>query len=485
MDPPSHFPIQLTSQGSESQHIDSSHLRDSTDTQDIQYRYERIDTNKKQIRLLRLLPGRSADGFLHCQIETFDLTDKPVYQAVSYEWGPQDAAREFRVRVQDSYCAIRENLWHFLDMFRSQPDNDGLLWIDQLSINQVDGRERNHQVQLMGEIYANARRVIAWLGRTDLRPGAMLAAIESHSSYFWACADDLHDCPICRIRKPTSWASVDASTLRTGRESLDLIERSYWHRLWITQELILAKDKILYLGAQRLTPNNTIRYCALILGQIEAFRYDIKGYKASMERIKSLLERELEIFKDGATLTKLFTRFDPASLNCSEPRDLVFGFLGIASNPAQIPVDYGIPTAELFGLLLDRIVVTPDLPLALPALLFADRKAFGHELHDHLVSLGRVLGVPHRWQEWLCIKQDDLDNFDLNLGLLLNTLHLFETMGVDKAELGVYRLAHMFFAALSHQRILHWLREPSVFIWEGSADVKEEMKTLIDAMAYS
>ncbi len=42
-----------------------------------------------------------------------------------------------------------------------------LLWADQICINQDDIEERNHQIEFMREIYANARRTLIWIGDSD------------------------------------------------------------------------------------------------------------------------------------------------------------------------------------------------------------------------------------------------------------------------------------------------------------------------------
>lgn len=44
---------------------------------------------------------------------------------------------------------------------RDQPRR---LWVDQLCINQDDLAERSQQVQFMNKTYANANRVLIWLG---------------------------------------------------------------------------------------------------------------------------------------------------------------------------------------------------------------------------------------------------------------------------------------------------------------------------------
>jgi hypothetical protein len=44
----------------------------------------------------------------------------------------------------------------------------GEMWIDQISIDQQDVEEKNHQVSMMADIYEHAETVIAWLGEEDV-----------------------------------------------------------------------------------------------------------------------------------------------------------------------------------------------------------------------------------------------------------------------------------------------------------------------------
>ena len=71
---------------------------------------------------------------------------------------------------------MRDNLYDFLiEAYRRNPKGSGPIWIDAVSINQNDIAEKNVQVAMMGDIYKNAARVIAWLGRGD---AAMREAFE-------------------------------------------------------------------------------------------------------------------------------------------------------------------------------------------------------------------------------------------------------------------------------------------------------------------
>lgn len=57
--------------------------------------------------------------------------------------------------------------------------NDLMLWVDQIWINQKDEEERGHQVRQMKQIYAEAARVIAWVGPAADNSDLLLAQLNS------------------------------------------------------------------------------------------------------------------------------------------------------------------------------------------------------------------------------------------------------------------------------------------------------------------
>ncbi|KAE9366433.1 HET-domain-containing protein, partial [Stipitochalara longipes BDJ] len=102
--------------------------------------------NQDEIRLVILLP-RGRNDAIECRIVQSKISDKPDYEALSYEWGMAEPAQRIIMDGIDRH--ITPNLWSALYHLRLQ-ENERVLWIDALCINQIDITERNHQVQLMG-----------------------------------------------------------------------------------------------------------------------------------------------------------------------------------------------------------------------------------------------------------------------------------------------------------------------------------------------
>ena len=110
-------------------------------------------------RLITIQPG-SSDS--HLALIISDASFKQAqYFCLSYTWAPHGPTH--KILVNDERIVIGHNLWLFLCSARSA----GLakpLWVDALCIDQSNARERNQVVSRMGDIYANAERVIIWLG---------------------------------------------------------------------------------------------------------------------------------------------------------------------------------------------------------------------------------------------------------------------------------------------------------------------------------
>ncbi|KAF1996060.1 heterokaryon incompatibility, partial [Amniculicola lignicola CBS 123094] len=113
-----------------------------------------------EIRVLTLLPG-TYDDPIDIKLTKHWIENDPTYEALSYVWGIEMSVH--LASVNNILMEITENLDIALRHLRYESEHR-FMWIDALCINQEDMQERNHQVQLMGPIYANATKVVIWLG---------------------------------------------------------------------------------------------------------------------------------------------------------------------------------------------------------------------------------------------------------------------------------------------------------------------------------
>ena len=125
---------------------------------------------------------------------------------------------------------IRANLWSFLSRLRSHNYHD-YLWCDAICIDQGNNRERNHQVQLMSQIYRNASVVCVWLGEGSQESKSTLSTIHMIST----CMKTSSTSPYL-ARREKVWSGL-----------VELSHRSYW-----TQEVTVAQELELFCGSEKV-----------------------------------------------------------------------------------------------------------------------------------------------------------------------------------------------------------------------------------------
>jgi hypothetical protein len=124
-----------------------------------------------EFRLVELEPGAQS-GDIKCRLCSYSLDeDYPPYVALSYAWGRKDTYKD--IDLNGIRFPVGNNLWWFLHHMQLRGQYI-TFWIDAICINQSDVLEQNHQVQMMRQIYSNAKSVSVWLGEADIPPTAML-----------------------------------------------------------------------------------------------------------------------------------------------------------------------------------------------------------------------------------------------------------------------------------------------------------------------
>jgi hypothetical protein len=169
--------------------VDSYHqsIPIPTEPTALPYHYQPLQ-GRRSIRLLELLPDKGGAP-LRCNMLEVSLDDAPEYEALSYVWG----VPEF---VKSIFCGtdvihITKNCSSALHHLRHGMSSR-FLWIDACCIDQKSGRERNHQVGMMGDVYGNAECTVVWLGRATRRDGKTLVHIRDLGSNAMARAGMQH-----------------------------------------------------------------------------------------------------------------------------------------------------------------------------------------------------------------------------------------------------------------------------------------------------
>lgn len=255
-----------------------------------------------------------------------------------------------------------------------------LIWIDQISIDQQNLSERNHQVQLMGDIFSNAVEVVVWLGLSLPDCISVESVAAFHRSTGEAADGKPREqehrrppgeklrCPICKYYRYSDSAWVERSW------PINLFELEYWTRLWIVQEVALAQHITFFLGHEQISAATVLTYTGLI------------NPSCTVKRVRVMLGELHLASRPEFSLKGLLQGFNPAMLACTDPRDLVFGLVGLLRPSDRVEVDYSLGHEEVFGLLLDRVLLTQDFQW--------DRD----ETITNLAALEPRLGLPLHWR---------------------------------------------------------------------------------------
>lgn len=286
------------------------------------------------IRLLRICRSSIGASFdFDIETQVYALEAETQYTALSYCWG---AASDDRLITLDGDIdcplKIRLNLWHFLNAITKKPDTPNeLFWIDAVSIDQTNLRERSEQVQLMPQIYSGAHRVLVWLGAAEHSSDRAMRCLQRAQALDIPKTLDL------------LW------TTATGAAFANLCQRPYWSRLWVVQELILGQRLELMCG-QYEVPWHTMSavYQHMTEDISENLFKSRSSYMRTLNSPGFAMARRLAHKRQPSSLMSLV--FQTSDLKCAERLDKVFALLGLSDS--AIRVDYSVPIVSLLNAVL-------------------------------------------------------------------------------------------------------------------------------------
>ncbi|KAK5091587.1 hypothetical protein LTR05_001772 [Lithohypha guttulata] len=290
------------------------------------FEHERLTLSDKSIRLFQVQRG-GKDEPISLRMTQFSAARRPKYKAVSYTWG--SARHPKQVLVNGRAFSLHLNLWHLLYHLRLSEETS-FLWADALCINQLNLRERNFHVQLMGRIYQEAESVIVWLGlpsadRTEIRA---MDFIKEISAYRTRYSDTMLINTYLRPDIQHRWETLCRMT-----------NHYYWHRTWIIQEFLFAPSIEVFSGKEKLDWKE-------FEDVVELLRSDPKfATHAVIPQILQSRTTRLTMRRKAGSMSSLHELLrEYADSTCTERRDKVYGILGLASDCSEDP-----DTGETFG----------------------------------------------------------------------------------------------------------------------------------------
>ncbi|KAK3661733.1 hypothetical protein LTR56_000224 [Elasticomyces elasticus] len=318
--------------------LTSRSISKSEDQTDVEaYQYEPLDqvpaleddrSSRNDIRLLSILPG-PVGSVIQLRLRKVSLYKLECqYDAISYMWGKSDNPHPVLVNGKVFY--VRQNLWRFLRHCRDTPFKERHhldLWCDAICINQADDIEKSHQVRRMDIIYRTARSVMIWLGDVSEQVGSSpgdYSDLTWKQNRWFAPRQSTHNNTL-----------IDAETQYALDQTMErILQNPYWRRLWVFQEIRLARTARIVLGTGLLGLEPVIRA--------------ITTLTSDFSRCFGLLPficLAIDANDDGRSLGYYVDQCK--SHSCVNPRDHIFALLGLVERGQDFPVSYSSPAGEL------------------------------------------------------------------------------------------------------------------------------------------
>lgn len=323
--------------------------------------HENLQAPDCQIRLLRIT-SRAEDYDIACRLETFDAAATPPYTAVSYTWG--DASRKTTIRIDGRTFDVTLNCHDTLrriSKFGSfvfsqaqvvERQQDPYLWIDSICINQADIGEKNCQVAMMGRIYESADSVLAFAGdHYDdselllrwLRPDhddKSYGRFDTPNGSDFGVPPDVHKLYTSRVQD----AERDGSFERMAHAFKALSMRPYANRLWVVQEVALARSAFLFIGDDYVPFHMLAHFQSVASFELSR----TPGQLGTMFDLVSFLQ-DSSLCR-GTAASRAYLTWEgvvhafPFRL-CAEPRDRLYGLSKLVNGSRglpPLPTDYSI-----------------------------------------------------------------------------------------------------------------------------------------------
>lgn len=229
----------------------------------------------------------------------------------------------------ESYIPITENLESALSVLRDEKV-PFYLWVDAISIDQGNVKERSHQVGLMAKIYRNATQACIWLGSfpndTDLTTNKK------------AWTDDVPQLNALKYDEHKTWN--------------DLVSREWFRRTWILQECSLAREAVFYYGRNSMPWSQVVTFA-----KHRPLRGDMRKpsrFNSPKMHLQPIIEldRLREMVQRGARLPLLAILRLCRHREVTDPKDKVYAGLGMLTRTmakSLSEVDYSLTVEDLYA----------------------------------------------------------------------------------------------------------------------------------------
>lgn len=303
------------------------------------YTYRPLDFQDRGFRVATLQPAADFSALICCDLAEVTLNSHPDYEAISYVWG--NPSNQVPIYLEDAESRVTANLALALRYLRLK-DEPRTLWVDAICIDQSNIEEPSQQVQLMKDIYSSCIRDLIWLGEAGGRTEEGLNMLVHMKSLNIQRRGGKQFNKMVTLR--------DLAANRNDDFYLDIwsivAQPGLWGRVWVMQEIACCPEALLVIG--HLTMSWTIMSSILDHSGIPD-RYHLPfGHQPFAQDVwdvfgkTQVIEHQRDIIRSinpiNSTLLDVLSRFRAA--DSTDPRDKIYGLLGLATDDHGIIPDY-------------------------------------------------------------------------------------------------------------------------------------------------
>ncbi len=349
-----------------------------------------LNSARREVRLLQILPGNGADD-IRCTLRVASLDQKPHYNALSYAWGDgvsdgvsgagSGKSIEVNGRKKDVTASLYSALRHMrslktprVDQAVNPPLVDQVvatpIWIDALCINQDDADERRLQVAMMADIYLDADRVMIFLGEGNALTDYLFRSINSRRFRAWLESSADRDLEL--VQAGGAGRADITRAVTSFWAFFEIFSRPWWGRVWVVQEVALARrDPLVVCGKSAVMwkdlaalQSDLLKFSQLA-NRIHLVDWTLSGMQETMFRLSDLEMRKTAVvpyysmltvrglvddFRSGNASIFAFQTFFMGTARATDPRDYVYGYRGLVSPAVRdyLEVDYTKQPMQVF-----------------------------------------------------------------------------------------------------------------------------------------
>ncbi|KAL2674359.1 hypothetical protein Neosp_012810 [[Neocosmospora] mangrovei] len=265
---------------------------------------------------------------------------KSYYFAISYAWG--SSLKQFSLWTPQGRIPLTASLYLGLKRLRRK-QGKVWLWADAICINQDDREgddEKARQIVLMTNIFQSAVRVYIWLGEDEDESDVAIQFLEEIAPIASGETDGQvpkHSPNFPKVEDP-KWSIL-----------AKLLERKWFRRVWVAQELVLAREAIVVCGALQMPWDRfhgAVEACfSVVEGEGYSFLLPRQTRVAAVLHLGAFRHDYYNDRDKCGDLLMLLERFHMAE--ATRQRDKLFALLSLAKDGKNYTPDYKKPLEDI------------------------------------------------------------------------------------------------------------------------------------------